>query len=90
MLEPVTDPRDQLRMARQAFVAVGGTLPESHGTDAAPSCDDYWAAAAGAMWFAAQAELTSAGPEYVAYYLGSATRSRLQAPRVTPPDSISS
>jgi hypothetical protein len=70
MFEPANDPRDQLRMARQAFVAVGGTLPESHGTDAAPSCDDYWAAAAVAMWFAAQAELTSAGPEYVAYYTG--------------------
>ncbi len=66
--------RDQGRRAREAFLAAGGKLPEKTITPFSQlSCFDLAGASASCWLMAAQAELSGAGSEYVAYYSGLAT-----------------
>jgi len=64
--------REQARRAKEAFVAVGGKLPEQSSPRdfSAPTCGDLLAVSSVCWWFAGQATLMGLGPEYAAYYTG--------------------
>ena len=61
----IADAREQLRLAQQAFEAVGARRSDTQVTRSAPTCEDLYTAAAVLTWFAAQAALGNG--DYVWY-----------------------